>query len=566
MPSSDWKPLLERFDEFPVDELNRRYTADKLDLERSGNPSANLNESIQTHEHEEVRSPESIIDSASPEDSGNREHLFSPEKIPGQVRRALVRTIVMRARVAAILENWRRMETHANHALKEAYDLNDLPLTGLCFFTLGIAFYNQKCWHVASEAFVLALPSVDIYTDSKELDEWYVKTHKGIGSLKTPWTGPLSTARLRQMSVFSAPDSGYPKTNADGWENLAGLASGDRMSSEGTFSARGSTSMRNSVTWRGSLSGQISITVPNWKGWQNFVKFRRPESLGSEIKERIAPDNEVSPSEPMPSFPETSAPENMVAPPSVERPPSESIPSPSKDPISGNTVTSSQGLGDSLPEDNVAHSNSSDPEELRVPRARAISPRPVVILNPSPMPPGRSPLYNPSPSPSPPRTRHLSPLNSTEDYVDTGERPLARVRSRLDEVHNSRNPSIASQDNDLRHQPEQGSYISQTPSSTINEENDKESHANREQRHRTWFGASNLTKKQRAAMERRENEDHHGGNDNEDGTHEEVIHSHDQEEEDKDGTTYDEKDKGGKGGNHDASSSGTLHKKWHRSS
>ena len=537
-----WSNIKGWFAEAPTDEATPNYSTGEHSAKGSGNPpdTSSLDESTE-NENEEAQTLGSVVDSALRKDSETREHLLSPEKIPGQVRRALVRTILMRAKVAAILNDWKRMERHGIHAQEQAYDLHDGPIFALCFFTLGIAYYNQREWPIASEAFVLALPCVDIYKLSGELDEWFDKTHKAMGPLKTPWTGPLSTARLRNMSVFSVPNSGYPKTSTGQWQSLAGLVSAGQISPRSLSSTRGSTPMRNSFSHVGSLSEQTSRTAPSPKGWQNYVKFQRPPSEDSEIKKRVSPSNKVSSSKPMPSSPKISLPED--------------------------TVASSQGLDTSLPEDTIHDSNSSDAEERGISRTRAFSPGPAIIFTRSPMPRGRSPLYDPSPSPSPPRIRESLPLSSSEENQDSSEQPPPRVHSRLNEVHSSRNPSTASHHDELHLKPEQSIYITQTNSPGSAEEIDGQGHSDKVERHGTWFDSPEITEKQWAAIKTKKKKeekekDHHGENYDEDDDDKGAHYKDGEEEDDNDKNNYDVKDQDEDDGDHDSSGSRTQHKKW----
>lgn len=95
--------------------------------------------------------------------------------VVGKLSKVLVELVLSRAKIAAVSNNWKAMETHCQHALKLATVLDYEPLTAYCEYNRSIALYGQRKHGYALEVFSKSSPCIDVYATSQMWDAWMEK-------------------------------------------------------------------------------------------------------------------------------------------------------------------------------------------------------------------------------------------------------------------------------------------------------------------------------------------------------------------------------------------------------
>lgn len=311
-------------------------------------------------------------------------------QLPRSIKYVTVEMALMAADASLILRDWKDMEQHCTWALKEASDLHDQPLTSLCHFTMGIALYHQRKWGLAFEAFSKAGPCKEVHKTFEEVEEWQRKAQRAGEASSAASAFPSSSGPVSAMPMSSVPRSGASVTTPQKWESLADFDSAGPVSGQtpGTPWNHQERERRTQLASEGPAAEELSSTYE-----------RRDFALSSGV---------------MPSLSNTS--------------------------ISENNIVQALDPNSSSPNDNI---NTSS--ELKIPRPSPFHSS-SLILNAPIFPRSRSPLYVPSSTPSPPLTRHPSPLVQTQKNPDRSTNSPFRSQSPLTQAHSHLDPSNLSHD------------------------------------------------------------------------------------------------------------------------
>lgn len=325
-------------------------------------------------------------------------------QLPRNIKYVTVEMALMTADASMILRDWKEMEQHCSWALKEAGDLHDLPLTSLCHFMMGVALYNQRKWGLAFEAFRNAGPCKNVHKTSEEVEEWLRKAQRAGEASSATSAFPSSSGLVSAMPMSSIPRSGASVTTPPNWESLAGFDSAGPTSGQ-TPGTPWNPQERERHTPLASV-GPAAEEPPSTQEIRDFAFERNPIN-------------------------------HQTLPPRL-------VPSPSSTSVAENNVVRTLDPNSSSLNDNIDNSL-----ELKSPRPSPFHPSSLKLNTPL-FPRTRSPLYVPSSTPSPPPTRHSSPLVQYQENPNRSTNLPSRSRSPLMQAHSHRDPSNLSQDDILR--------------------------------------------------------------------------------------------------------------------
>lgn len=366
-------------------------------------------------------------------------------QLPRSIRYVTVEMALMAADASLILRDWKDMEQHCTWALKEASDLDDKPLTSLCHFTIGITFYHQRRWGLAFEAFSKADPCKEVHKTSQEVEEWQRKAQRAGEATSTASTFSSSSRPVSAMAMSSVPKSGTSVKTPPKWESLADFDSAGPVSGQtpGTSWNHQEMERHTQLASGGPAAEELSTTYE-----------RRDFALSSRV-----------------------------------------MSSPSNTSISENNGVQAIDPNSSSPDDNI---NTSP--ELKSPRPSPFHPS-SLILNAPIFPRSRSPLYVPSSTPSPPLTRHPSPLVQTQKNPDRSTKSPFMFQSPLAQAHSRSDPSNLSHDETLHIRWSQSLNVPQMQSPRSRRGMERQLHSNNVPKKRIMKRRSTITGARPAAVE-----------------------------------------------------------------
>ena len=106
--------------------------------------------------------------------------------LPAKLRQLAVELMLLRAEVAKFQKDWVTMEYHSTRAIKEAQPLKNIHISAWCDFYRGIAFFGQRKWASADQAFEDARPCVGVHISVATAENWRRK-------LEAVYQSPLRT-------------------------------------------------------------------------------------------------------------------------------------------------------------------------------------------------------------------------------------------------------------------------------------------------------------------------------------------------------------------------------------
>lgn len=157
----------ERKKDAKIQDLERHIKILQAALERSQDLSD------QQWNRGSLREPQTYTPKEAHASASGAQSLY--DTLPGKLRQVAVELVLLRADVAKSRRDWVIMEQHGTYAAKVADLLNDVPISARCEFYRGIAFFGQRRWAPAHQAFEDAEPCVGVYVSVEEAEEWRQK-------------------------------------------------------------------------------------------------------------------------------------------------------------------------------------------------------------------------------------------------------------------------------------------------------------------------------------------------------------------------------------------------------